>query len=177
MEGRMAVSRSAKLGAVIVALVGAAVMTTWAQGLGPSSGESLSELTAEVRQLRQVIQDAGRNQTQMQAISISLTSQHSRLAQVSARLDAVQVELNKAAEKTQTLQRLVVEAQNEFQTASAVGREHWDGVVKMRKSEAALALEAENLIRVRQMELMNAFRAEEARWLELVARLDEILKK
>jgi chromosome segregation ATPase len=173
----MAVSRLAKFGVVIIALTGAAVVTTWAQGLGQSSGGSLSELTAEVRQLRQVIHEAGRNQTQMQAVSISLTAQHSRLAQVSARLDAVQDELTKAAEKTQAALQLVVEAQNEIRTASAVGREHWEGVVKTRKAQADVAAEAENRIRVRQLDLMNSFRADEARWHELVAKLDEILKK
>ena len=137
----MAVSRSARLGAVIVALIGVAVVTTWTQGLGSSAGGSLSELTAEVRQLRVVIQEAGRNQAQMQALSFALTSQHSRLNQVSARLDAVQEELAKASEKTQAALRLVVEAQNEARTASAIGREHWDQMAKMHKSQADLAQE------------------------------------
>ena len=173
----MAVSRKAGFLGVVAMLVVAAVVSTWAQGLGPSSGGSLTELTAEVRQLRLAVQEAGRSQTQMQAVSIALTAQHSRLAQVGARLEAIEKELATAVEHTRAAHRLVTEAQNEARTASSVGREHWEGVAKMHKAQADLRQEAEDQIRNRQIDLVNAFRTEEARWIELVAKLDEIVKK
>ena len=66
-----------KLAAGIAVLSGAAVVTTLAQGLGPSSAGSLAELTAEVRQMRGALQEASRSQNQMQA----LTDQARDLAQ------------------------------------------------------------------------------------------------
>jgi hypothetical protein len=88
------------MAAAIAILIGAAWATVRAQGLGQSSSGSLAELTAEVRQLRTVIQEAGRSQTQIQALSISLTAQHSRLNQVSARLDKNEEELQAASAKS-----------------------------------------------------------------------------
>lgn len=173
----MAVSRTAGFVGAVAMLVVAAVVTTWAQGLGQSSSGSLRELTAEVRELRLALQAVGREQTQMQAVSIALTAQHSRLTQVSARLDASDKDLAAAAAQTQAAFKLVADAQNEARTASAVGREHWEGVAKVRKAEADAVQEAENRVRTRQLDLMNAFRTEEARWLELVAKLDEIVKR
>ena len=52
-------------GVGLAMLLGGAWVSARAQGLGPSSAGSLAELTAEVRQLRLVVQDAGRNQTQI----------------------------------------------------------------------------------------------------------------
>ena len=51
-------------------LAGAAWATATAQGLGQANDNSMAALTNEVRLLRGVIQDAGRSQTQMQALSI-----------------------------------------------------------------------------------------------------------
>lgn len=173
----MAGSRRTRFVVGVAALLVTAVVTTLAQGLGPSSSGSLRELTAEVRELRLALQAAGREQTQMQAVSIALTAQHSRLMQVSARLDTSEKDLAAAVAQTQAALKLVADAQNEARTATPVGREHWEAVAKLRKAEADAAQEAENRVRTRQLDLMSAFRTEEARWLDLVARLEEIVKR
>ena len=49
--------RTQLIGIVMLVVVAAAWATVRAQGLGQSQSGSLAELTAEVRQLRMVIQD------------------------------------------------------------------------------------------------------------------------
>jgi hypothetical protein len=171
--------RTVTTAAAIAVLVGAAWVTVRAQGLGPSSSGSLAELTAEVRQLRTVIQEAGRSQTQIQALSIALTAQHSRLNQVSARLDKSEEELQGAAAKTAEASKIVEEFQRQLTrtTTSAEDRSRAENYVREGKVDVDRLLAEENRIRQRQTELLAAFRTEEARWLELVATLDEIIKR
>jgi hypothetical protein len=129
--------------------------------------------------MRVVIQDAGRTQTQMQALGIALTAQQSRLTQVGARLDAAQDELLKAQEKTQQFISVVTNAQNVTlpQSATVTERAEHAEVLKMMRDQANQAQAAENAIRARINDLTNSFRAEEARWMELVAKLDEVVKR
>ena len=166
-----------KIGIATGLIAGLLGITAFAQGLGPSAGGSLAELTAEVRQLRMVIQDAGRNQTQMQALNISLTAQQSRLQQVVARLDGLSDQLFKASDKAQKLNQQMTDAQLKFATATGADRLELESFIRGLKSELGPAVEEENAIRTRQMEALNVFRQEEARWLELVAKLEAILKR
>jgi hypothetical protein len=167
-----------KLAAGIAVLSGAAVVTTLTQGLGPSGAGSLAELTAEVRQMKVALQEASRSQNQMQALNISLTAQQSRLAQVSARLDTAEEDLQQAMSRTQEAVTVIATAQNESRpNASVEERAQLAEMVKTFRQQAEQAQTRENNARVRRDELMNAFRAEEARWLQLVAKLDEIVKR
>ena len=167
-----------KLAAGIAVLSGAAVVTTLAQGLGPSSAGSLAELTAEVRNLKVALQEASRSQNQMQALNISLTAQQSRLAQVSARLDTAEEDLQQAMSRTREAVTVIATAQNETRPNSSVEeRAQIAEMVKMFRQQADEAQAVENTARVKRDDLMNAFRAEEARWLQLVARLEEIIKR
>ena len=166
-----------KLVAGIAVLSGAAVVTTLAQGLGPSSSGSLSELTAEVRQLKVALQEASRSQNQMQALNISLTAQQSRLAQVSARLDTAEEDLQQATSRTREAVAVIATAQESRPNLTAEERGQIAEMVKMFRQQADEAQTHENTARIKRDELMNAFRAEEARWLQLVARLEEIVKR
>ena len=170
---------SVKAGLAVAVLAGAAVVTTWAQGLGPSNAGSLAELTAEVRQIRVVIQEAGRNQSQMQALGIALTAQQSRLTQVGARLDAAQQDLEKAQVLSQQLASVFNNAQEARPSANISAEERADRAegLKLFREQLDRAQAAENAIRVRINDLTNSFRAEETRWNELVAKLDEVVKR
>jgi len=162
----------------VVGLTGGTWLSARSQGLGPSSAGSLAELTAEVRQLRLVVQEAGRNQTQIQALNISLTAQHSRLSQVSARLDKADEELRVASAKTQEVSGRLSEAQAGLARATTdLDRRTYQILIEEIKPAVDRYVADENQIRTRQMELFNSFRAEEVRWIELVAKLEEILKR
>jgi len=168
-----------KVVAAAAVLAAAAVVTTWAQGLGPSNAGSLAELTAEVRQLRMVVQEAGRNQSQMQALGIALTAQQSRLQQVGARLEAAQQDLEKAQAASQQLANVFSSAQEArpAQNMSAEERADRAEALKMFREQLDRAQAAENAIRTRIADLTTSFRSEETRWLELVAKLDEVVKR
>ena len=169
--------RKPLIGVVVLVLIAAAWATVRAQGLGQSSSGSLAELTAEVRQLRMVIQDAGRNQTQMQGLNIALTAQQSRLIQVGNRLEALNDQLQKASDKAQKLAQEIDSAQRKLPSSTGADRLDLENLIRGLKFEHGPAAQEEDAIRTRQMEAMNVFRQEEARWLELVARLEAILKK
>jgi len=167
-----------KLAAAVAVLAAAAAVTTWAQGLGPSTAGSLAELTAEVRQLKVALQEASRSQNQMQALNISLTAQQSRLAQVSTRLDTAEEDLQQAMSRTREAVTAIATAQNETRpNISTEERAQLAEMVKMFRQQADEAQTRENNARARRDDLMNAFRAEEARWLQLVAKLEEIVKR
>ena len=166
------------LACVGIIAIGSAWVSARSQGLGPSAAGSLAELTAEVRQLRVVVQDAGRNQVQIQALNISLTAQHSRLSQVSARLDKADEELRVASAKTQEVSGRLSEAQAGLARATTdLDRRAYQILIEEIKPAVDRYVADENQIRTRQMELFNSFRAEEVRWIELVAKLEEILKR
>ena len=167
-----------KVGVAVIVLAGAAWATTAAQGLGQANDNSMAALTNEVRQLRVVVQEAGRSQTQMQALSISLTAQQSRLSQVNDRLDKVNTELVGVTAKSEEARRMIGEAQAELGRAKdAPERAHANEMLELFKRQAQQIGEQENQLRVRESELTNQFRVEEQRWLQLVARLEEVIKR
>lgn len=178
----MAAFRTMTIAAAIVVLAGAAWATARAQGqgqgLGPSSAGSLAELTAEVRQLRVAIQDAGRTNTQMQSIAIALTAQQGRLVQVTSRLDKADEELQIASKKADEARRELATFQERLaRPRPDESRAELQRMVDGFKEVAGQLTDEENRVRQRQQELMNAYRTEEARWHELVAKLEEIIKR
>jgi predicted nucleic acid-binding Zn-ribbon protein len=171
---------SSKLAILVgsVVLAGAAWAGLRAQGLGQANDNSMAALTNEVRQLRLVVQEAGRSQTQMQALSISLTAQHSRLTQVNDRLDTVNGELLGVSAKAEEARRMMGEAQAELSRArDATERAHATDMLELFKRQATQLGDQETQLRQRQSELTNQFRMEEQRWIELAQRLEEIIKR
>ena len=167
-----------KLFVGVVVLAGAAWATSTAQGLGQANDNSMAALTTEVRLLRGVIQDAGRSQTQMQALSISLTAQHSRLTQVNDRLERATTDLAAVSAKVAEARRMITEAQAEVGRAkTAEERGHATEMLNMFRQQSDTMAEEENRLRLRQSELANQFRMEEQRWIELAQRLEEIIKR
>ena len=171
---------SSKLAILVgsVVLAGAAWAGLRAQGLGQANDNSMAALTNEVRQLRLVVQEAGRSQTQMQALSISLTAQHSRLTQVNDRLERATTDLSAVSAKVAEARRMITEAQAEVGRAkTAEERGHATEMLNMFRQQTDTMAEEENRLRQRQSELANQFRMEEQRWIELAQRLEEIIKR
>jgi predicted nucleic acid-binding Zn-ribbon protein len=176
--------KASKIAAAIVVVIGAACATVWAQSqgqsqaLGPSSGGSLAELTAEVRQLRVSIEGAGRTQMQVSALGMALTTQQVRMSQLAARVDKADDELSAASAKAQNaasqMERLL-KAQG--RTTTPEERRSWEEEIRRLKAIAGEFADDENRLRTRQQELMATYRGEEDRWRDLVARLEEIIKK
>jgi archaellum component FlaC len=113
----------------------------------------------------------------MQALSISLSAQQGRLTQVANRLDVITDQLNKATDKSQGLSKDLADAQTALSASTVETRTLVEGRVRLAKFEFDQAAAEENAVRARYNDALNVFRAEEARWLELVAKLDDIIKR
>jgi chromosome segregation ATPase len=172
--------RISKPGATIGAMfLGAAVCaaTLFAQVSQPPAG-SLGELTAEIRQLRLAIEQSSRTQMQAQALGIFLSAQQSRILQVTTRLDAARKELDAAAQRAlddaNRLARLEeqipqVSDQNE-RTAIEDQSRHLKVAIKTIAAQ-------EQQARAREAEMLQAWQQEEARWNDLIARLQQIVER
>ncbi len=178
----MVLSRKALLAAGIVFLGGAAWATASAQGqsqtLGPSASGSLAELTAEVRQLRVSLEGAGRTQMQVSALGMALTTQQVRMSQLAARVDKADDELSTAAAKAQEASSQVdriLKAQGRTMTPDE--RRMWEEEIRQMKAAVGQLVDSENRLRTRHQELLGLYRAEEDRWRDLVAKLEEIIKR
>jgi chromosome segregation ATPase len=148
-----------------------------AQGKSDADG-SLSALTAEVRQLRVAVEQLARAQTQAQALSVFLSVQQSRIAQLSTRLDSVQKELDSATARSQDLQASLaglvdqLSAATERQTRAALE----DGIRGLKAEQRGLDLIAQQA-RSRESDLSQALQFEESRWNDLIARLEQLMTK
>jgi chromosome segregation ATPase len=139
---------------------------------------SLASLTAEVHALRLAVEEAARSQTQTQALGVYLSAEQSRLVQVAGRLDAVRTELNTVRARARELADSLVNVQTQLagnpQPEMRVQLQEMSRVLKQQADRAA---EQEQAISTRESELNQAFQAEETRWAELIARLEQVIKK
>ena len=175
---------ASKILAAVVIVSSAAWATVWAQAqgqsqpLGPSSGGSLAELTAEVRQLRVSLEGAGRTQMQVSALGMALTTQQVRMSQLAVRVDKADDDLSMASAKAQNAasqMERILKAQG--RTTTPEDRRSWEEEIRQLKAIVSQLADDENRLRARQQELMAMYRAEEDRWRDLVAKLEEIIKR
>ena len=167
-----------RLVSAIAFMILAATGATVAQVRTDDGGGSLTALIAEVRQLRLAVEESNRRQSEIQSLGVYLSAQQSRMIQVSARLDAVRNELNAANAQSQHFANLLANAQAEAAQATDVeARQQAVEMSRMFKQQAAGAAEREQQIRDRESELAQALHTEEARWTELIARLEQPVKR
>ena len=161
---------------VAAILASTCVAALVAQGTNRSDGGSLAELTAEIRLLRAAVEQSTRAQTQSHALGIFLSAQQSRILQVSDRLDASRVELNRATRDArslvQELAAVEVHLQRVQDQAERLAIEDRQRALK-REIEAAGAQEQQ--ARVREGEFAEALQIEQARWTDLISRLQQIV--
>src|SRR6266550_560915 len=94
MKASVLVNRIAA--SAVIAVIGCGVVLARQQvGTADATG-SLAALTAEVRLLRLSVEKGADSQTQVQAMTVYLSAQQSRLLQVSARADGLRKDLDAA---------------------------------------------------------------------------------
>src|SRR5688572_19473980 len=173
----MHVSRRGAAAFAAIMLTAGCAATVLAQATDAGAGP-LGELTAEIRQLRLAIEQSSRTQTQAQALGIFLSAQQSRILQVTTRLDAARKELDAAAQRAMDhanqLARLEeqipqVSDQNE-RTAMEDQSTHLKVAIKTVAAQ-------EQQARARETEMLQAWQQEEARWNDLIARLQQIVER
>lgn len=146
--------------------------------LGQSAGggtDTLSALLVEVRALRVAMERAASTTPQIQLLAARLTVQNERLARVSRDADAAHQELERLESESAALSTRAA------QLEEMLGRETDPARVRELKSEligvkAQLEDHAaqETHLRARDVELANLAAVEQAQWVELNRRLDEI---
>ena len=154
-----------------------AVAAIRAQGQTEAGPGSLAGLTREIQQLRVAVEESTRAQSQLQMLSVMLSAQQSRLVQVANRLDATRRELSEAAAHTAEANRLVKMFHGDMTQATPEDRQEAADLMKMFKPQADAAARHEQELRTREAELLQAYQAEEARWIELMARLEQSAKR
>jgi hypothetical protein len=157
---------------VVCALL--AVAAIRAQSQTETGPGSMAGLVREVQQLRLAVEESTRAQSQLQMLSVMLSAQQSRLVQFANRLDATRRELADAAMRTAEANRLVKMFQGD---TAADDREEAASLMKMFKPQADAAARREQELRTRETELLQAYQTEEARWMDLMARLEQSTKR
>jgi len=173
----MRIHRLRQLVAGVIVLAGVGTAVIWAQNAAPDPG-SLGALVSEVRQLRLAVEESTRSQSQTQALGVYLSAEQSRIIQVSSRLDSVRGQLASAAAQTRQFATYLATAQTEVREAkTADDRAQAAGMVEMFKQQSDAAAAQEQQLRDREADLLQAFRAEEARWTDLVTKLEQLVRK
>jgi len=153
-----------------------AVAAIRAQSQTETGPGSLGELTREIQKLRLAVEESTRAQSQLQMLSVMLSAQQSRLVQVANRLDATRRELADAAQRAAETSRVLTMFHADA-TETPDERGEAAGLMKMFKPQADAAARHEQELRAREAELLQAYQAEEARWMELIARLEQSVKR
>ena len=160
-----------------VVLTAGCAATLLAQANDAGAG-SLGELTAEIRQLRFAIEQSSRTQTQAQALGIFLSAQQSRILQVTTRLDAARKEVEDAAQRStehaNQLARIEEEVPRISDPNERAAVEHRS---RDMKAEIKAIAAQEQQARAREAEMLQAWQQEEARWNDLIVRLQQIVER
>jgi len=149
-----------------------------AQGRNDAADGSLAGLTAELRQLRAAVEQLARSQTQTQALGVYLSAQQSRIVQVAARLDAVQKDLDSASLRAQEMQARVAAFSSDLQRVFEPQQREAveDGLRGARAEQRLIEVELQQA-RSREGELSQTLQIEEARWKDLIARLEQLMTR
>ena len=151
--------------------------TLLAQTSDTSPG-SLRELTAEIQQLRLAIEQSTRTQTQAQALGIFLSAQQSRILQVTTRLDAARTELDAIARQSTAHANQVAILEEQIpKTTDPNERAAVEDRSKGLKIEMKAVAAQEQQARTREAEMLQAWQQEEARWNDLIARLQQLVER
>jgi hypothetical protein len=170
-----------------VRMIVCAVLTTfttvaplWAQeSMQPAdTAKAIRELTGEVRSLRAAIERTAETQLQGQILGLYLSLQQNRVTHATSRLDDVRRELDTITTNARELtQNAAAMEATLSQEADAGKRQQLEQQLRDQKAELERMAAQEQQMRAREAEADQATQAEEARWTELISRLEQLLKK
>lgn len=159
----------------IVVATASVVVLARQQGAPPDAGGTLAGLTAEVRLLRLSVEKSAQSQAQIQALSVYLAAEQSRLVQVSNRADSLQKDLDAAVQTSAVAADRVagLEAELKKSQPPEIKTQLEDALSDARQS-LKRATTAESQLQARQSEAAGTLQAELARWSDLIARLQRV---
>ena len=144
--------------------------------------QALRDLVAEVRALRGVIEGYTAGQAQSQTLSDLLTVQQRRVAEATTRLDVTRRELEGASAELRRLTADVSDWEDAMRrpptdAADAARRREGGGQLQQMKRDLDRQSEQEQRLRLRESDLLSALGLEEAKWSELVDRVNRSLAR
>ncbi len=140
--------------------------------------QALRDLVGEVRALRGVIESYTQGQIQSQTMTELLTVQQRRLADATTRLDVTRRELDGAASEVRRLAAEVSDFEDGVrQITDAARRRVLEEELPHRKQALDRQVQQEQQLRQRESELLSAVGLEEAKWNELVDRINRSLAR
>ena len=164
---------------VVAALVVTSAMTMMAQSRADlSDSGSLAALVAEVRQLRLAVEESTRRQTETQALGVYLSAQQTRLVQMAARADTARSELDTATLRSGEIDGNLAEIADALQRVTDPGeRRRLEEVSRDLKREQDRVLVRQQQAQNRDSEVSQQLQVEDARWTELISRLEQLIKR
>jgi chromosome segregation ATPase len=139
---------------------------------------SLAALTAEISQLRLAVEESTRNQTQTQALGVYLSAQQSRILQVANQLDRVRKDIDAASDRSQVLATQLTSFEDMLSQATEPPRRaELENRIRAVSSEQKRASLQEQQARNREAEISQALQLENARWSDLISRLEQLIKR
>jgi hypothetical protein len=140
---------------------------------------SLAALTAEVRQVRLAIEESTRAQTQTQATAVYLTVQKDRIFQLTTRLDGIRKDLDNATREASSMASELASNEKALADGSAppqIRQQLTDSIPQLRLavSEANGRVQSH---RFREQEVVLSLQTEEARWNDLISRMEQAIKR
>jgi predicted nucleic acid-binding Zn-ribbon protein len=159
---------------IAIAIVAACALPVVAQS-GAGGTDTLSALLTEVRALRVAMERAASTTPQIQLLAARLTVQNERLARVSRDADAAQQELERIESQTASMSSRAGQIEEALSRESDPARQRELKAEQTNiKSELEDRTAQEVRVRGREAELASLVAVEQAQWVELNRRLDEL---
>jgi hypothetical protein len=169
--------RPVKLAACVLVVAVATGGAVGAATRGQTPGD-LVAVVAELKLLRQAVEDATKAQTQTQGLAVYLSAQQSRLVFTAGRLDAVRRELDASTATVLRLTEQMTEREAAIaQVAHPELRAEYQAVMPRMKRELSLASDADQRLRAREAALAQSLQQDESTWRDLIARLEQAIKR
>jgi hypothetical protein len=159
------------------ALVALAVTFTVVAAPQPTAQapEPLTALLTEVHALRLAMEQAATLAPRVQLTLARLNIEEQRIALLAGQLDQVRREMSAASLEGQKLADRIPEIEKGLQTAAdPQTRRSWEYEQENVKRQVAAQARLEQRLRERENEAAQALSTEQARWVDLNARLDEL---
>ena len=146
-------------------------------GMLPGSG-SLTTLTAEIHQLRLAVEESTRTQSQTQALAVYLSVQKDRVVQVAARLDSLRKDLDATTLQARRQSGDLTRLEGELGQAPSpeIRTAMMQQATALRRDVVNLTAQAEGL-RAREADIAQSLQTEEARWADLISRLEQVIRR
>lgn len=158
--------------ATTVALLGASQVST------ADSSSVLASIANEIKLLRGSIEKANDNQIQIQAISVYLTNEQGRLAQLGSRLDSIRHDLDIAAADSREAAAAVTSMENILagNTIQGQEKEQYQRQLDIQKRSADVKAQKESQLRSREQDALQEFQTDRDQYTALLARLQQFIK-